>query len=256
MKRLLCYDNGMYRIIGLDIRKLTGQGLFEHYLETLSMERKKRILRIKSIPEQYRSLGAGLLLEYGLQQAGVSEQNRELSAGIHGKPYLVKNAGICFNLSHAGDYVVAIFADREVGIDMERCRILRDGVIKRTCCKTEAEWLSEQKNAEQSFVRVWTAKESYVKWSGEGLTCPLTELELIRCKSTTGDRFVGVKRSGREEAVLLQEYAAPGGYGICVCVSADEKADRQEERGWPEGISWLELSDLRQEKGRKQNAQL
>lgn len=81
----------MWKIYGLDIRKLTEQGLLEEYLGRLPAERQAHIRNIKNTAEQYRSMGAGLLLEYGLAQAGVPAEDAKVLRGKYGKPYLAQD---------------------------------------------------------------------------------------------------------------------------------------------------------------------
>lgn len=234
----MCYDVGMWKIYGLDIRKLMGQELMDTYMDKLSAERRAHIRKIKNIKEQYRSLGAGLLLEYGFEQAHVSLEDREICIDTHGKPRLKRDIGVCFNVSHSGDYAVAIFADSEAGIDIEHRRALRKGMAERSCTAGELEWLSKQEDKEMAFIRLWTAKESYVKWSGEGLTCSLTELE-VQTEQSGNCRGIW-KHAGGRIPVVLYEYQAPKDYGICVCISRKKAAGE----GGTGNVRWLTVEEL------------
>lgn len=86
----------------------------------------------------------------------------------NGKPYF-SNAGIHFNLSHTRSTVVAAFSDSPVGIDIELRGRGRDfaGIASRFFHPAEADAISGD---EAKFLRLWTAKESMLKLSGEGLS--------------------------------------------------------------------------------------
>lgn len=241
----------MWKIYGLDIRKLTEQGLLEEYLGRLPAERQAHIRNIKNTAEQYRSMGAGLLLEYGLAQAGVPAEDAKVLQGKYGKPYLAQDQGVFFNVSHSGDYAVAVFADVEVGIDIEHRRNLRKGTAERTCTGKELAWMSEQADKEMAFVRLWTAKESYVKWTGRGLTGLLTDIEVQAEQTENGNlrRKCGVvlKRTGDKTPAALYEYPAPKDYGICICVNAgraESSAAAWNEEMASADIQWITIEEL------------
>ena len=67
------------------------------------------------IIDRKRSLAAGLIIQKILNENGLSEDSLKYSED--GKP-LADN--LFFNISHAGDYVVGVSSDREVGCDIEK----------------------------------------------------------------------------------------------------------------------------------------
>lgn len=93
-----------------------------------------------------------------------------------GKPSLGDpKHGVHFNISHSGDLaLVAVAADRAVGIDVERKRYIDDalGVARRFFSPSESEWLiavsAEQRD--HAFLTLWTRKEACLKVLGSGLS--------------------------------------------------------------------------------------
>lgn len=93
-----------------------------------------------------------------------------------GKPALGgENAidGLHFNVSHCGDLALFVFADREVGIDVER--VAPHGDMGRVAAhffsadeKAAFERLAQAERA-RFFFRTWVRKEAYVKATGTGL---------------------------------------------------------------------------------------
>jgi len=93
-----------------------------------------------------------------------------------GKPTLVREtgeSGVHFNLSHCGEIALFAFADREVGIDVERISHNSDlaRVAEHFFTHDEAVVCRRLVGAEQArfFYRTWVRKEAYLKATGEGL---------------------------------------------------------------------------------------
>jgi 4'-phosphopantetheinyl transferase len=105
----------------------------------------------------------------------------------HGRPSLATIAGSndaapSFSLSHSGDVAVVAIAPEPVGVDVERVRprryldavarrVLRDDEFARWAARPEADRLD-------AFLRVWTAKEAYLKLLGVGITRALREVDV------------------------------------------------------------------------------
>ena len=93
-----------------------------------------------------------------------------------GKPALGPGGaidGLHFNVSHCGDLALFVFADREVGIDVER--VTPHGDMGRVAVhffsadeRAAFERLAQVERA-RFFFRTWVRKEAYVKATGSGL---------------------------------------------------------------------------------------
>lgn len=106
------------------------------------------------------------------------------SSSKNGKPELVDGNGLCFNLSHTeGTAAIAIARNRQVGIDVEKVRdnLKPLELATRFFSPQECEWLRSRPFAEQlpAFFACWTAKESYIKAVGEGLSMGLAGFAII-----------------------------------------------------------------------------
>jgi 4'-phosphopantetheinyl transferase len=94
---------------------------------------------------------------------------------IPGKPRLEGHTGPCFNVSHAGDVVVVALSDREVGVDIERggdCAVLDAAAVACTASERAALDVVSSADRADAFLRLWTAKEAYLKATGTGLAVP------------------------------------------------------------------------------------
>ena len=97
------------------------------------------------------------------------------AAAAGGKPRLA-GGGVRFNLSHAGELAVIAVAPFEVGVDVEHLdRGLRIREAASVACTPEEiatlDLLPPGPRA-GAFLRMWTAKEAYLKATGQGLSVP------------------------------------------------------------------------------------
>ncbi len=206
-----------------DISRYEEKALYQKHLMLLPEERQERIGRYRCKEDRWRGVGAGILLEYGLNRYGFTlrDERREfelvhLAQGRYGKPYILEQQ-LCYNLSHGGSYVAAVFTDCEAGIDIERIRTAKLPVAKRFFTEEEYQYLLsfEEKEKSQSdtkatpqdvaFARMWTRKESYIKAVGEGMHLPLANF----CVLT--DQIAG------DEVYYLRSWEIPEGYAMSVC---------------------------------------
>jgi 4'-phosphopantetheinyl transferase len=143
--------------------------------------------------------------------------------------------GIDFNVSHAGDLVAIAFASGcPVGIDVERVRPVRDreGIAKRYFSPDEQRELEASSNPEDTFFRIWTAKEALVKGTGKGLTSDLTEFTVPWAETTLSR--VRTRVSGYEAWCVAALAAPRDGYRAAVAASAAGAAIRVTSGGVPE----------------------
>jgi 4'-phosphopantetheinyl transferase len=104
-----------------------------------------------------------------------------ITAEDNGRP--VVDAALRFSVSSTHRLIVYAFAtDRDVGVDVERVRRLRDmkGLTRRVCTHAERSWLSSRTDADRAaaFFSLWTAKEAVLKATGVGLGQPPTDVEV------------------------------------------------------------------------------
>ena len=132
-------------------------------------------VRTKHISEM-----GGRLLEYAvsrLYRIGVPELSRD--KGKYGKPCFRFHPEVRFNISHSGDLVICAVSDFEIGIDIqEKSRMNTDRIAKKVMSPVEHKKYLESSERQDFFYRVWVMKESYVKWTGDGITRELHSLPM------------------------------------------------------------------------------
>ncbi|MFF2480979.1 4'-phosphopantetheinyl transferase family protein [Paenibacillus sp. NPDC058071] len=135
---------------------------WESGLNRISAERRQRITRFRLQADKHRSLLAEVLVRQVLQRTyGLSDSQIGFRIGPYGKPYLAEG-GPFFNFSHSGEWVAAVFHDREVGIDIEQVRTVDMDLAERFFTPEESSMLAGLKEEErpQQFFRLWTMKEA------------------------------------------------------------------------------------------------
>ena len=83
-----------------------------------------------------------------------------------GKPY-IEGCPYQFNISHSGDWLLLAVGDVPIGADIEKITKIRPKTMEKFFTLTEQERVSA--NGAEEFFKIWTQKESYVKFTGEGI---------------------------------------------------------------------------------------
>ena len=84
------------------------------------------------------------------------------------KPYFLYPPGVEFSISHTGDLWMCAISRIPVGLDVQEERELaREKLSRRFFHPREDAWLKA--GDYRAFFEVWAAKESYLKYTGDGL---------------------------------------------------------------------------------------
>lgn len=71
-----------------------------------------------------------------------------------------------FSICHTRQAVLCAISDAPVGLDSERLRPIRPEVVSRVLAPAE---LAQYDGSTEMFMRFWTLKEAYAKYTGEGI---------------------------------------------------------------------------------------
>lgn len=124
----------------------------------------------ESASRSYVLLAHLLLGVLASQRLHLPVRELSLGRGAHGKPYMRGFPDFHFNLSHTRSAAVCAIGSQPLGVDMERVRPFRPSVAAR--CFTPLEQAYVQ-GRDRRFSRVWTRKEAFCKYTGEGLSRPM-----------------------------------------------------------------------------------
>jgi 4'-phosphopantetheinyl transferase len=153
----------------------------------LSTEERERARRFRFDVDRRRFVAARTALRSIL--AGylcAAPASVVFTTGPWGKPMLdatIHDTALRFNLSHSHELALVVVArDRDVGIDVERMRVLPDleGIVARFFSAAERATLDRLPRDRRlhAFFRFWTVKEAYLKACGDGLNRALDHVDV------------------------------------------------------------------------------
>lgn len=148
------------------------------------------------------------LLLAAARQYADSTFDSTIAFGPFGKPYFPYAPSIHFNITHSGDYWMCAFADAPVGVDLQRYQSCDRASLSRKFFHPAEDAFLRQRGY-TDFFELWSAKESYLKYTGQGITQNLNEHSVVapdgRFPATAG-------------AVLRFLPWVPD-YALCICTS-------------------------------------
>ncbi|TFH45333.1 4'-phosphopantetheinyl transferase superfamily protein [Streptococcus equinus] len=137
---------------------------------------RRALEKIKLLKDENKknTIKADILIQNKLEAIMKGDYDiNKFNIGKYGKPYYDSNKAVHFNISHTGNIVVVVFYICEIGVDVEYIeneysldyqRDIMDFFNTR-----EIEYLSSSLEFNFDFIKLWTAKESFVKYTGSGL---------------------------------------------------------------------------------------
>ncbi len=144
-----------------------------------SSQRMEKVNRYRFEADRKQSLCAYLLLRYALREE-YNIKDVPLLANTEGKPSLVGYENIHFNLSHCRCAVACIVSDRPVGVDVQDWERDHSRLAERVCSADEQAYIHGAQSPETAFAQIWTAKESYGKYMGQGILYDLPSVSFVK----------------------------------------------------------------------------
>lgn len=124
--------------------------------------------------------------------------------GTRGKPYF-DESHLHFSISHSGEFWACAFSDAPLGLDLQQHKTCSmPSIARRFFHPQETAWL--QANDYTGFFPVWTAKESYVKYTGEGITDAFSAFSVVNDNVISGCN-----------GSILRHVPFREDYTLCVC---------------------------------------
>jgi phosphopantetheine--protein transferase-like protein len=226
------------------------EDLLSTYADKSDPERLSKLTRTFAPEAKVRSLLAGYLLQVAvrsylketgkesklLQAAGRNaewndeERNEERKPlyryGENGKPYLLNYPDLFFNLSHSKDVVVCVLSGQEIGVDVQKHVKVKENLAHRFFTAEEDAFLDTLKQEDGSigkdyaewFFRLWSIKESYIKYTGKGMKQGLDTFEILYGEGKITDKETG-------DVAYFQEIvpAHMKEYSCSVCMKTKEE---------------------------------
>ncbi len=200
------------RIYYMNVSIFEDEEKFRSAYALMPQYRKEKIDRMKLDKDKRLSLGAGYLLYRALKDLEIGDA--EIAHG--GKPCLLEHPDVHFNLSHSGEMAMCIMGGETCGCDMEKIREMDLKLSKRFFAASEDAYIRESEDPQDSFFRIWTLKESFMKATGEGFRRPLSSFEMVMRDN------IHVK--GAPEW-FFHELAMNEGYRASCCMRSSDKPE-------------------------------
>lgn len=177
------------------------------YIKYISSERQERAARIRSDRDKVLSVTSELAVRKEIiTELGMENQDISFDYGEHGKPFLHGRGDFHFSFSHSGKYIALVCSRENAGIDIERKDRGNEKIARRYFTGDEYSRIYGNTGQNLSFAEVWTSKEAYIKYTGEGLSRGLNTFSVL--DGSTGCRF---------ERFDLDEYT------VTVCTESEDE---------------------------------
>lgn len=154
-------------------------------------------------------------------ETGIAPERLEFTEGEFGKPALVGQSEVRFNLSHSHSIgLIAVSRGAEVGVDVELARTVSDAMALAATCFTPGEIRMLQATPaaarDRAFLVGWTRKEAAIKALGLGMSADLQALEVgLEC----AEREVQCRLGSHMRA--LQVFSISLGEGLVGALALD-----------------------------------
>jgi 4'-phosphopantetheinyl transferase len=195
-----------------------GEELGPAILALLPEEKRERLGRTIRRDDRNRLAWGGILLGHLVAlRTGQPFPAVAFGRSETGKPFLREPAGVHFNLAHSGRLIVAALSASPVGVDVEEIGPVDSPAATAGTFMSEKELRLFMRGSGEErlafFYRVWTAKESFIKCTGEGFSADPRRLSV-----TFGKGGISIRRDNSVAGSWsFREYSIDSGYSVCAC---------------------------------------
>ncbi|WP_458124602.1 4'-phosphopantetheinyl transferase family protein [Paenibacillus sp. Z3-2] len=173
----------MITIRVLQVPEVLPEAYWNHFLSQVSAERCAQASRFVRQADAYRSVLGEILTRVTLSKlTGLRPDELSFTRNSYGKPSLNHHCNVQFNVSHSGDWIALISGSTvELGVDVEKIAPIDMQIAERFFSRSESQFLAAKPAGmqQETFYRLWTLKESYIKAVGMGLSIPLDSFAIL-----------------------------------------------------------------------------
>lgn len=188
----------------------------EEKLRFLSAERCEKIKQFRFDEDKRISFVSGMIIRhFAVKEKMIVSGAVKLAYGKYGKPYYPNYPKYHFSVSHTKKCVVYTNSDVPVGIDVEdnsRADETLNSIAKASFTHDEFNAIMKSSDSASEFLRIWTAKEAFLKCTGEGLTRPLDSFSVFDLphgyelsQVVYKDNFITVCCNGKCDDIVIEE---------------------------------------------------
>jgi len=155
--------------------------ILQKFLPLISSEKQQSISRMRfTMDKKLRVYSEVLIRALACEALSVRNQDIQFVANKFGKPYLLNAPSFHFNISHTRSAFAAAVGDSPLGVDIEKMNEADPDVAGKVFTADEYAYVfSSDDSKDIRFNEVWTKKESYVKWTGEGWSSDLLKIDVL-----------------------------------------------------------------------------
>ena len=171
----------MIKLLAANINQDIEDNKIEEFLKLISKEKLDKINRYRFREDYLRSLYGDILVRFEIiKQLGIANSDIKFTLNKYGKPYIEGYNNLFFNISHSEDWVICAISDEEVGVDIEKIEKAPVEVAEHYFHSREYKLIRSKASEEvdEYFYKMWTLKESYIKWIGKGLSKQLDSFSI------------------------------------------------------------------------------
>lgn len=242
----------MIYICGINSARDIKNDICDTFIPYLSEDRVIKLRELKYSKDKKRCILSEILLKYMLYlYCGISLNQIQYKYNMYGKPFLKYYSDIYFSISHSGDWIMCAICDRPIGIDVEGGVSEVMEIAKRFYTSEEYEYIEHQLQVNQydSFYKIWTLKESYVKCVGKGLSIPLNSFSFV----CSHDEIKMYKKGMLNDNYLFKTKKIDNKYHTSVCVEKGKSTTDIQVVSVNELIIWKEACFKELMKGKTYN---
>lgn len=216
----------MLELYMVDIRESILPEQYKEWLLKISVEQRMRVEKFRYVEDAKRTLYGDILIRYLIgQKLNLKNTNIQIQRNAYGKPFLKGYPIFHYNISHSGKWVICALSRYPVGVDIEQIKSIDLEIAKRYF--TRGEYVSilniPEIRRSNAFFRIWTAKESYVKYAGKGLSIPLNSFAVSLEKSITQTVDIDKTCAIKTLETIDDQYIV----SLCYCIKAAEQLSIQ-----------------------------
>ena len=205
----------MFEVVVLKFGSEFSRVDYDGLLPFVSLEKQERIKRFAFFGDALNCLLGDVLARVELCRiTGLSNCELVFAVNSCGKPFLVNNSNVYYNISHVGNCIACVVGDVSVGVDVELVKPIDVKIVERFFMPDEQKYILSSTGdlRNMRFFEVWTKKESRIKCEGKGLFESLTSFSVFDSLDKSGvfyhciynnDGLIGHVCSSKEELLPL-----------------------------------------------------
>lgn len=172
----------MIRLLAANIKQDIDDNKINEFLKLISNEKLDKINKYKFREDYLRSLYGDILVRSEImKQLKVPNSCIKFKLNEYGKPSIEGYDNLFFNISHSEDWVICAISNEEVGVDIEKIDKAPIEVAEHYFDSREYKLIKSKapEEIDEFFYKLWTLKESYIKWIGKGLSVQLDSFNVV-----------------------------------------------------------------------------